>query len=202
MYQLRGRSSGIFLPGFCLAACTYAQGFKFSSRDLIKNRKIMVLVGEERIDFIRNQGDSRISIRIDIGNEGGAALGRERSQLAENVVKERINSFGRRRLRLRADEGEARRRRAGGLEVHARREDDLSGLQVAGLSLRAFRFSFSSSDIAAAAPPFAVGGQASKTFECRRRSDHHTDSAATGMAQAAVLSALNGQPIACAPFAR
>lgn len=49
---------------------------------------------EERIEFIRNQGDPRISIRIDIGGEGGAALGRERSQLAENVVKERIKSFG------------------------------------------------------------------------------------------------------------
>jgi eukaryotic-like serine/threonine-protein kinase len=49
---------------------------------------------DERIDFIRNQGDPRISIRIDIGNEGGGALGRDRSQLAENVVKERIKSFG------------------------------------------------------------------------------------------------------------
>jgi serine/threonine-protein kinase len=49
---------------------------------------------DDRIDFIRNQGDPRISIRIDIGNEGGGALGRDRSQLAENVVKERIKSFG------------------------------------------------------------------------------------------------------------
>ena len=49
---------------------------------------------DERIDFIRNQGDPRISIRIDIGGDAGAALGRERSQLAENVVKERIKSFG------------------------------------------------------------------------------------------------------------
>ena len=49
---------------------------------------------DDRIDFIRNQGDPRISIRIDIGAEGGGALGRDRSQLAENVVKERIKSFG------------------------------------------------------------------------------------------------------------
>ncbi len=48
---------------------------------------------EERIEFIRNKGDPRISIRIDIGNASGA-LGRERSQLAENIVKERIKSFG------------------------------------------------------------------------------------------------------------
>jgi serine/threonine-protein kinase len=57
---------------------------------------------DERVEFIRNQGDPRISIRIDIGNEGGAALGRERSQLAENVVKERIQSFG---FRVWSDEG-------------------------------------------------------------------------------------------------
>jgi eukaryotic-like serine/threonine-protein kinase len=49
---------------------------------------------EERIEFIRNKGDPRISIRIDIATAGGPALGRERSQLAENVVKERIKSFG------------------------------------------------------------------------------------------------------------
>jgi serine/threonine-protein kinase len=49
---------------------------------------------DERIELIRNHGDPRIAIRIDIGSDGGAALGRERSQLAENVVKERIKSFG------------------------------------------------------------------------------------------------------------
>ena len=48
---------------------------------------------QERIDFIRNKGDPRISIRIDIGNTDGN-LARERSQLAENVVKDRIKSFG------------------------------------------------------------------------------------------------------------
>ena len=57
-------------------------------------RSLNQLSRDERIDFIRNQGDPRISIRIDIGAEGGAALGRDRSQIAENVVKERIKSFG------------------------------------------------------------------------------------------------------------
>jgi serine/threonine-protein kinase len=57
-------------------------------------RSLNQLSRDERIDFIRNQGDPRISIRIDIGNADGAALGRERSQLAENVVKDRIKSFG------------------------------------------------------------------------------------------------------------
>jgi eukaryotic-like serine/threonine-protein kinase len=48
---------------------------------------------EERIEFIRNKGDPRISIQIDIAGEGGA-IGKDRSQLAENVVKDRIKSFG------------------------------------------------------------------------------------------------------------
>jgi hypothetical protein len=63
-----------------------------SLRDV--QRSLNQLSRDERIDFIRNQGDPRISIRIDIGAEGGSALGRDRSQLAENVVKDRIKSFG------------------------------------------------------------------------------------------------------------
>ncbi|HUR88035.1 MAG TPA: serine/threonine-protein kinase [Ramlibacter sp.] len=63
-----------------------------SVRDV--QRSLNQLSRDERIDFIRNQGDPRISIRIDIGNAEGAAIGRERSQLAENVVKDRIKSFG------------------------------------------------------------------------------------------------------------
>ncbi|MDB5872581.1 MAG: hypothetical protein JWQ07_2023 [Ramlibacter sp.] len=63
-----------------------------SLRDVQKS--LNQLSREERIDFIRNKGDPRISIRIDIGNADGAAMGRERSQLAENVVKDRIKSFG------------------------------------------------------------------------------------------------------------
>ena len=69
------RSSAIFIATLCLGVCAYAQGFKFSNpspeeqaqaaqeqrqrdtvdwqlstpcRDRIKNRKIMVLIGEER----------------------------------------------------------------------------------------------------------------------------------------------------------
>jgi serine/threonine-protein kinase len=63
-----------------------------SLRDV--QRSLNQLSRDERVDFIRNKGDPRISIRIDIGNADGGALGRERSQLAENVVKERIKSFG------------------------------------------------------------------------------------------------------------
>jgi serine/threonine-protein kinase len=63
-----------------------------SMRDV--QRSLNQVSREERIDFIRNQGDPRISIRIDIANADGGALARERSQLAENVVKARIKSFG------------------------------------------------------------------------------------------------------------
>lgn len=38
-------------------------------------------------------------------------------------------------------------------------------------------------------------------FRCSLRIDHHTAMATTGMAAAAVLSGLNGQPIVCAPLA-
>jgi eukaryotic-like serine/threonine-protein kinase len=57
-------------------------------------RSLNQLSREERVEFIRNKGDPRISIRIDIGNADGAALAPARSQLAENVVKDRIKSFG------------------------------------------------------------------------------------------------------------
>jgi serine/threonine-protein kinase len=56
---------------------------------------------EERVEFIRNKGDPKISIRIDVANAGGAAA---RSQLAENVLKERIRSFG---FRVWAADGDA-----------------------------------------------------------------------------------------------
>jgi len=59
---------------------------------------------EERVDFIRNKGDPRISIRIDVVNAAGGPLSRDRSQLAENVLKERIKSFG---FRVWAAEGDA-----------------------------------------------------------------------------------------------
>jgi len=59
---------------------------------------------EERIDFIRNSGDPKISVLMSIRNADTAqALPSERSQLAENVIKERIRSFG---FRVWAADGE------------------------------------------------------------------------------------------------
>jgi eukaryotic-like serine/threonine-protein kinase len=73
-----------------------------SMRDV--QRSLNQLSREERVEFIRNKGDPRISIRIDIGNAEGAALAPGRSQLAENVVKDRIKSFG---FRVWAPEGDS-----------------------------------------------------------------------------------------------
>jgi len=61
---------------------------------------------EERIDFIRNSGDPRISVLMAIRNADTAqALPAERSLLAENVIKERIRSFG---FRVWAVDGEVK----------------------------------------------------------------------------------------------
>jgi serine/threonine protein kinase len=62
-----------------------------SLRDVQKS--LNQLSKDERVEFIRNKGDPKISIRIAIANANDV-LGQERSQLAENVVKERIKSFG------------------------------------------------------------------------------------------------------------
>ena len=50
---------------------------------------------DERIEFIRNNGDPKVSILMAIRNtDTEQALPAERSMLAENVLKERIKSFG------------------------------------------------------------------------------------------------------------
>lgn len=69
------------------------------TRAVIKVRDVQKslnqLSKEERIEFIRNNGDPKVSIQMSIRNADTAlALPPERSMLAENVVKERIKSFG------------------------------------------------------------------------------------------------------------
>ena len=59
---------------------------------------------EERVEFIRTSGDPKISVVITIQNADTAeALPTARSQLAENVLKERVRSFG---FRVWTPEGE------------------------------------------------------------------------------------------------
>ncbi len=50
---------------------------------------------QERIEFIRNNGDPKISVEIQVRNaDAPDTAAPVRSQLAENVIKERIKSFG------------------------------------------------------------------------------------------------------------
>lgn len=78
------------------------------TRAVIKIRDVQKslnqLSKDERIDFIRNNGDPKVSISMSIGNaETAQALPAARSVLAENVLKERIKSFG---FRVWSNEGE------------------------------------------------------------------------------------------------
>lgn len=78
------------------------------ARAVVKMRDVQKslnqLSKEERIDFIRNNGDPKIAIQMTIANADTAQnLASARSQLAENVLKERIKSFG---FRIWANEGE------------------------------------------------------------------------------------------------
>ena len=80
------------------------------ARAAIKIRDVQKSVNqmsrEERIEFIRNNGDPKIAILMAIRNADTAqALPPNRSQLAENVVKERIRSFG---FRVWSAEGETK----------------------------------------------------------------------------------------------
>jgi serine/threonine-protein kinase len=68
-------------------------------------RSLNQLSKEERIDFIRNNGDPKVSITMSIANaDTSQALPPARSVLAENVLKERIKTFG---FRVWSVEGEA-----------------------------------------------------------------------------------------------
>lgn len=57
---------------------------------------------DERIDFIRNNGDPKISVAISVRGDGAAAP--QNSLVAENLLKERIKSFG---FRIWSDDAQA-----------------------------------------------------------------------------------------------
>ncbi len=58
-------------------------------------RSLNEMSDKERIEFIRNSGDPKISVQMQISQADTAqALPAARSQLAENAIKERIKSFG------------------------------------------------------------------------------------------------------------
>ena len=80
------------------------------ARAVIKARDVQKslnqLSKDERIEFIRNNGDPKVSIQMTVANaETAQTLPPARSQLAENVIKERIKSFG---FRVWSNEGETK----------------------------------------------------------------------------------------------
>ena len=69
------------------------------ARAVVKVREIQKslnqLSKDERIDFIRNNGDPKVAVQINIlGADNAQALPPSRSAIAENVLKDRIRSFG------------------------------------------------------------------------------------------------------------
>jgi serine/threonine-protein kinase len=69
------------------------------TRAVLKTRDIQKslnqLSKDQRVDFIRNHGDPKVAIQMTLANaDTSQALPAVRSQLAENVLKERIKSFG------------------------------------------------------------------------------------------------------------
>lgn len=80
------------------------------TRAVVKSRDVQKslnqLSKDERIEFIRNNGDPKVAIQMTVANADTAqALPAARSQLAENVIKERIKSFG---FRVWSNDGEAK----------------------------------------------------------------------------------------------
>jgi predicted Ser/Thr protein kinase len=72
---------------------------QLTTRATIKVRDVQKSLNQmsdqERIEFIRNNGDPKIAVQMVIGYADAAqALPPARSQLAENAIKERIKSFG------------------------------------------------------------------------------------------------------------
>ena len=69
------------------------------ARAVVKVREVQKslnqLSKDERIDFIRNNGDPKVAVQIAVAQvESAQALPPARSAIAENVLKERIRSFG------------------------------------------------------------------------------------------------------------
>lgn len=83
---------------------------EMETRAVIRARDVQKALNQlskdERIEFIRNNGDPKIAILMTITNaDTTQSLAPARSQLAENVVKERIKSFG---FRVWSNEGETK----------------------------------------------------------------------------------------------
>jgi serine/threonine protein kinase len=79
------------------------------TRAVIKVREVQKslnqLSKDERIDFIRNNGDPKVAVQMAVlGADSAQALPPARSAIAENVLKDRIRSFG---FKVWSNEGES-----------------------------------------------------------------------------------------------
>ncbi|MCE9641611.1 MAG: serine/threonine protein kinase [Betaproteobacteria bacterium] len=93
---------------------------------------------DERIEFIRNNGDPKISVAISVSGEGNAAAP-QNSQVAENLLKERIKSFG---FRIWSDNGQANAATAKGADFavigEARLKKLSAKLEASGITINKY----------------------------------------------------------------
>ena len=112
------------------------------ARAVVQVRSVQKSLNElskaERIDFIRNNGDPKVAIQMTVANADSAEpLPGARSKLAENVVKERIKSFG---FRVWANEGDTTSSQAAGnadflIQGEARVKQLSAKLAASGLTI-------------------------------------------------------------------
>ncbi len=69
-----------------------------TTQAIVKSRELQKSLNqmsrEERIDFIRNNGDPKVAVRVTTRDADRSDVAPQLSAVAENVLKERIRSFG------------------------------------------------------------------------------------------------------------
>jgi len=107
------------------------------TRAVVKVREVQKSLNQmsedERVDFIRNNGDPRIAVAVATRGEAGDA---KRSLIAENILKERVQSFG---FRTWADEPKPGQKGADfAIEGEARFKKLSATLPASGLTIEKF----------------------------------------------------------------
>jgi serine/threonine protein kinase len=108
-------------------------------RARVKAREVQKLLNtisaDERVNFIRNNGDPKISVGVRIlSAAAGAGAGAEASPVAENILKERIRSFG----FAVVDDSQGKSRADFRIESEARFKKLSATLRASGLTIEKF----------------------------------------------------------------
>jgi eukaryotic-like serine/threonine-protein kinase len=108
-------------------------------RARVKAREVQKLLNtisaDERVNFIRNNGDPKISVGVRIlSAAAGAGAGTEASPVAENILKERIRSFG----FAVVDDSQGKSRADFRIESEARFKKLSATLRASGLTIEKF----------------------------------------------------------------